>query len=146
MVQKTTWMRYLTLGTIFSALLIHISCKKEYFGYGHFYFVNETNHSITYGNLFEEYNLGPHQTILIKQTQDATRRANLEDYISPFSMRTKGPLDIRFDANKCVTVLRETEHSVLNIESYKPEKLDKFTYKFTYTFTEADYNRALTCP
>lgn len=146
MAQKTTWMRYSTLGIIFSILLTNASCNKEYFGIGHFYFVNETDHFITYENLLEEYNLAPHQTILIKQTQDANGRANLDDYISPLVMRTKDPINIKFDANKCAKITKESDHSVLNLKSFIAEKLDKFTYKFTYTYTEADYNRAVTCP
>lgn len=65
MKKKTTWMRYLTLGIIISLSILINACKKEYFRVGHFYFINQTAHTITYDNLFQEYNLAPNQILLI---------------------------------------------------------------------------------
>lgn len=147
MQQKIIWMRYLQLGITISILLLISSCKKYYDKTGHFVFVNKTSHSITYPTLFEEYNILPNSTIIIKQSQDGTKSLDVSSYFSPFLMRTKGPITIKFDANKCLlNSSSNTIHSVLDIRSFEAEKVDKFNYKFTYTFTEADYIRAIACP
>jgi hypothetical protein len=140
-------MRYLQLGITFSVLLLFISCKKEYFRVGHFLFVNKTSYAITYPTLFEEYNILPNSTVLIKQTQDGIRSLDVSDYFSPFLIRSKGPITIKFNGNKCLLYSSSNDiHSILDIKSFEAEKVDKFTYKFTYTFTESDYNRATACP
>ena len=141
-------MRYLQLGSIISLVAILFSCDKigDPVRDGEFYFINQTNHTITYNNLFEEYNLAPKATILIKQTQDVIGKFNVNDYFSPFLMRTKEPIIIKFNADKCLQATMTSENSILDIKSYNAEKINKYTYKFTYTFTEADYNRAVTCP
>lgn len=62
-------------------------------------------------------------------------------------MRTKGPITIKFDNNKClINQTIDSMHRVLDIKNFAAEKVDRFTYNLTYTFTEADYNRATTCP
>lgn len=147
MKQQTIWMRCLALGIITSLIILFNSCTKEYQWAGHFYFVNRTGHSISYDPLFQEYNLSANQTLFINQVQGEKKAFRVEDYFSPFLMKRNGPISIRFDGNKCLLDQSLTsEHSPLNIKNYIAEKIDKYTYKFTYTFTEADYNRAVACP
>lgn len=62
-------------------------------------------------------------------------------------MKTKEGINIKFNGNRCLSnQVATSEHSPLNIKNYVVENIDKYTYKFTYTFTEADYDRAITCP
>jgi len=148
MLQKTTWTHYFLIGLIISLTLTMNSCAKvAYAQFGKFYFVNNTNHRITYDKGLEAFNVGPNETIIVSQIQDSGKSVIQSSYISPFLLRSNGLITIRFDNNKClIDEKRGDPHSVMDISNYIPEKIDKRTYKFTYTFTEADYNRAVTCP
>ena len=46
MEQKTTWMRYLLLGSIITVLLLSFSCKKEYSSTGEYHYINKTNNTL----------------------------------------------------------------------------------------------------
>lgn len=74
----------------------------------------------------------------------ARKKARPETYGTPFN--NSSSLVIQFDGNKCLTMTNSSVNSLLNISNYSAEKIDAFNYKFTYTFTEADYNRATICP
>jgi len=144
---KTTWMRFLMLG-IFSLFLIGFSCKKiEPDMDGEYVYINSTNHTISFltphVNSFKLLGL---QTHLIKLYEIARKKTRPETYGTPFN-NTDSEV-IQFDGNKCLTMTssNSSENSLLNISNYSVEKIDNRTYKFTYTFTEADYNRATTCP
>lgn len=147
MQQHNTWMRYLTLGLIISSITFFSACKKvNYAQFGEFYFVNETNHSISFEKGLEQFNLAPKAVFFIKQTQDSGKDPSVSIYQSPIMKLSNGLVNIKFDMNKCIAVTYYTEHSILDIKNFISEKISKRTYKFTYTFTEADYNRAVTCP
>ncbi len=147
MEQNNIWMRYLVLGGIFSLLILYGSCRKEYVRNGIFYFVNQTNHNITYENLFQEYNVAPNATIEIVQPQYANEKFDVNKYFSPLLAKRKDTVSIRFNNNRCLTNQTiNSIHSVLDIKNFVREKIGNISYKFTYTFTEADYNRATTCP
>lgn len=143
-------MRYLTLG-VFSILTLSFSCKKivEYVQYGEFYFINETDHAIVYDLPVRGFNVDARSKIIIKQTQQgAKKESNVETYENPI-LYTIGDIDfitIRFDNKRCLKLTKESEHSPLNNKNYIAEKIDAKSYKFTYTFTEADYERAVSCP
>ncbi len=148
MLQKTIWMPYLRLGIIISLTILINSCGTDRYGQtGEFYFVNETNYHITYPKGFEKYNIAPMSTIKFNESQFSGKEsAEPSDFKSPL-VALDGKITISFDQKKCiVNETRGNVHSVMDISNYTAERKEKRTYRFTYTFTEADYNRAITCP
>ena len=146
MEHKTTWMRYLMLGS-FIFLLFIISCKKHYRSTGEYHFINKTNYNITFEKGFDSYNLSPNATYTMSYGQDSGKEIDPKNFIPPLMIASNGGLTIRFNQTRCLVTTFYTEHSPLNINSYSNDgKIGELTYKFTYTFTEADYNRATTCP
>ena len=144
MERKTTWMRFLMLG-VFS-LFFGLSCKKiEPDMSAEYIYINSTNHAISFftPHVYSFKLLGL-KTHLIKETQPTGKKTGAEKFETPFN--NSSSLVIQFDGNKCLTMTNSSENSLLNISNYSVEKIDNRTYKFTYTFTEADYNRATTCP
>jgi hypothetical protein len=147
MEQKTIWMRYLQLGVISLILLLCFSCKKHYQSTAEYHFVNNTNYSITFGKGLESYNLVPNGTYKMQYNQDSGKEIDPKNFIPPLIIKSDGGLTFRFNLTKCLDATFYTEHSPLNINNYINEgKIGERTYKFTYTFTEADYNRATVCP
>ena len=148
MEQNNTWMRYLRLGIIINILILFYSCNKitEFTQEGDFYFVNETNHRITFDKGLEKFNVLPKSTTLFTDIQDSGGRASASNYQSPLMIISRGGLTVRFNDNKCLENNYYTEHSILDINNFVAEKISIRKFKFTYTFTEADYNRAVACP
>lgn len=149
------FMRFLTIGLIISALFTGAtSCNKtrDYAMEGQFYFVNSSSHSITFSAGFEQYNLEANSTskpFMITDISD--REIPAGSYHPPFSKESAfkipiEPIGIKFDNSRCITLLDDSgTHNILNIASYSSEKLGERKYKFVYTFTESDYNRAVSC-
>ena len=110
-------------------------------------YINSTNHAISFftPHVYSFKLLGL-KTHLIKLNEVGRKKNGPETYITPFN-NTDSEI-IQFDGNRCLimTTSNSSQNSLLNISSYTAEKVDKYNYKFTYTFTEADYNRATTCP
>lgn len=152
MQQKTTWMRYLTLGLITSLLTMFSSCDNNMYRYvrlAEYHFINETNYAITYPIGYEEFNIKPISTTIFRQSVNSGGKGvQVSDYISPLSSDLPTyKLVIKFDNIKCLTDVKADDvHSIRDIKNFIAEKIGKNSYKFTYTFTEADYNRATTCP
>jgi len=141
----------ITIGLIFGMLLIS-SCGKKIIDYadieGEFYFINQTNHTIKIVNPIQEFNVVNGQTNLIKHQQGGVKTVNSSSYSDPFTygMASKDKKILIKINNKCENATSSSEHSILNINNYVAERIGERTYKFTYTFTEADYNRAVGCP
>jgi len=150
MEQNNIWMRFLQLGVIISILFFSNSCKKDNFHekYPEFYLINETNHLITFDDFPNNYSIQPKSFIKIVENQSvAGDLNNANNYQSPYLTPNKSLVTIRFNNAKCLlNQMKDNEHSIVNIASFVAEKTSKYDYKFTYTFTEADYNRAVTCP
>lgn len=146
-VQKTTWIKYLTIGLFINISMLNVSCNKirEYAQFGDFYFVNQTDYNIIYQKGLEKFNVMANSSILIRDTQDAIKEVSPNRYHTLF-INYNPPLIIKFNDNKCLEFAPNSEHTLLDIKNYVAEKIGKRTYKFTYTFTEADYNRAVACP
>lgn len=139
------------LAIIFSISLIS-SCGKKIIDYadieGEFYFVNQTSYTIKIVNLQQEFNVITGQKNFIKRYQGGSKTVNASSYSDPFTYGM-APNDKKILVkinNKCENSTPTSIHSLLNINSYVSEKIGERKYKFTYTFTEADYNRAVTCP
>ena len=141
---------YLTLGIISTTLLFN-SCKKivERTQVGEFNLVNQTTHNISFDHPSFSFVISQNSVFLLKQIQETSNKeVNTNNYTNPI-MYEIGPVSsitIKFDGNKCLKMIRTSENSILNNSNYTSEKLAERTYKFTYTFTDADYNRAVTCP
>ncbi|SFH34752.1 hypothetical protein [Pedobacter insulae] len=151
MEQKTIWMPYLQIGAIFSILLLFNACKKgktEYERSPVFHIINATSHQINFDAYPNTYNIKANSSITIEENQVVEGKENNSfNYSSPYKKYDNSPTTIRFDQIKCLVMQTESsEHSITNINSFIAENIDRYNYKFTYTFTEADYNRAVTCP
>ena len=144
-IQNKIWMRFLVLG-VFSLFFFGFSCNKiEHEQFGKFIYINSTNHTINFFTPhFNSFKLLGLKTHLIEQVQVAGKKIGFETFRTPFT--NSNSLVLVFDGNKCLTMTNSSDHSMLNMSNYTEEKIDDRTYKFTYTFTEGDYNRATSCP
>lgn len=131
-----------------------LSCKKlgEPVKHANYLLINQTQHDITFIPESSANNLAANKTLEKSITTDAGNyNETPKSYFSLFgdNAAIKGlglKFIIKFNSNKCWQPPYEGEHSPLDINSYVAEKIRDNNYKFTYTFTEADYNRAVTCP
>ena len=142
-------MRFLITGLIIISTSL-ISCKiiREEVLFADFVFINNTRYSISYGQGLEKYNLQPQSTIFVSIEKDGSgKNVKPENYAAPYfyESRFKLPIIIKIN-NRCWEPTELEEHSPLNINNYTAEKLGERKYKFTYTFTDADYERAVACP
>ncbi len=119
---------------------------------GEFYFVNKTNHHVTFSSGFEKYSLSPQSSSAAMMTHELSDKVvSASDYYSPLiddkaRKSPNQPIVIKFDHMKCIVIKDDKgENNPLNIGSYIAERKDDRKYRFTFTFTEADYNRATNC-
>ena len=148
MEQNNMLKHYLIIGFIISLIAIIGSCKDDYYDqFGEFYFVNETNYNITYEFGIEKFNVAPKSTTIIKEKfRGEGNEATASNYVSPLSYYGK-ELHIKFNNMKCLINVKDDDiNSVRNIKNFIAKKVGENNYRFTYTFTEADYTRAVTCP
>lgn len=152
-IQNNIWKRYLMLGLIISFGLILNSCKTQ-IAYGikaDFRFVNKTGYNITYDQaIFQEFNVSANDITIFSESQKTNgeiKNANPSDYRSPFIIPATDNVTVKFGSNKCLLMQsKEGINNIRDINNFVSEKLGNNYFKFTYTFTEADYNRAVTCP
>lgn len=143
--QNNIWMRYLIIGIITNLMLISSTCKRDYEETAEFVFVNTTNYSINFQDKLSGISILPQQNYLRKEVMLGDRKVRVEKYRSPFYYA--GPINIKFDNMKCLLQITfESKHSFMDIKNFVMEKVNERHHKFTYTFTEADYNRAVACP
>ncbi len=150
MEQNNTLKHFLTIGLIISITSILSSCKDEFFSQtASFCFVNETNYNISYDLGLEKFNVSAKSTTVINESYRGGGNGESAPplYNNPFIEHYGKKINVKFNNIKClIDVKIDDVHSVIDIKNYTVEKIDNFTYKLTYTFTEADYNRAVTCP
>lgn len=140
----------LGFGFLFSLILIP-SCGKKIIDYadieGDFYFINPTNYTVKIVNFQQDFNIISGELKLINHKQGGLKTVTPISYTDPFTYGM-APNDKKLQlkiGNRCENATLNSQHSILNINSYVAEKLGERKYKFTYTFTEADYNRAIIC-
>ncbi|RZK37716.1 MAG: hypothetical protein EOO90_24550 [Pedobacter sp.] len=145
MEQNNMWMRFLVLGA-FSLFFVGFSCKHKGFERdGEYVYINSTNHAISFFTPhFNSFSLLGRETHVIQLHLPAGKTIGPETFVTPFN--NNNTLILQFDGNKCLTMTNTSENSILNMYHYTAEKISSRAYKFTYTFTEADYNRATACP
>jgi hypothetical protein len=155
MIQNKISNHFLIIGLLFSLLVMGApSCKKttDHAMEGEFYFVNSTSHQITFSTGFEKYNLAAKATGPIFTVSDiGDKEITASSFYTPFIKEQaynipQQPIIIRFDNQKCTSINGNSgAHNILDISSYNNEKIGERKYRFTYTFTEEDYNRATLC-
>jgi len=149
-VQRITWIHYLFIGLIINSLFFQ-SCgkiRKEYNQVAEFVYVNQTNYTIKFDNGALTIIIKPKENILFKVADGANEVVNESSFKNtpkPFDTYGNYKL-VYFDSLKCLDISQEMEHNPTDLKNYVAERISERTYKFTYTFTEADYNRAVTCP
>lgn len=139
---------YSIIGLIISLIIVSSSCTDGYYPlYGEYYFVNNTNYTITSDAKSGLINVAPNSTAVYKEKLTGEKRwAEVSNYVSPLKHYSYD-VNIKFNSTKCLMKVKEEDvHSIRDIKNYVAEKVNENTYKFTYMFTEADYNRATTCP
>lgn len=145
---NNTWIHYLTLGLIFS-LLTSSSCNKksEWGREGQFYFVNNSTHKIAFIEKRLKFEIEPSKTFYLQQVQSSPKVIKPEDYEDPITQEIGPSLEVTIRiGDKCLKQVKSDINSILNIKNYKSQKIENYKYKFIYTFTDADYERAVACP
>lgn len=149
MVQNNTYMRYLCTGLIFSFAILLNSCKDDFYNqFGEYHYINNTNYEITYEANMSRYNVAPKSTTIIKRTIRGVgkKSATVANYEVPTDLYSGEPT-IKFNNLRClIKVKADDVNSVRNIKNYVAEKISENNFKFTHTFTDADFNRAVACP
>ncbi len=140
---------FLLLGAI-NIILLGFSCKKrtEYIQEAEFYFINNTTHNIELLQPYFKFMVLPNQTNIILEEQVGDGKVDKEDFRNLFTNNVKITdtlLSFKI-GDRCLMQTKNSEHSIMNLKNYVAEKRDNITYKFTYTFTDADYERAVICP
>ena len=150
MEQNNIWMRYLQIGIIISLIAVLASCKDYFFQIIiEVEIINETNYRIDFPLAYEKYNVAPRSRTTVTQVSKSVGKngTKVSDFPSPFySLNTKDDFTIKFGQTKCLANIKiEDEHSIRDIKNFVAEEIGENHFKFTYTFTDADYNRAVTC-
>jgi hypothetical protein len=124
-----------------------IGCaKKDWTRQGEFDLVNATARKVVIADPNKTYEILPGATLHISQVQPSNKDVVVESYEDPFTQEVGPRLSLTVKiGDKCLTASKDSEHSILHIASYQSQKLDERSYKFTYTFTDADYGRAGDC-
>ena len=150
MEQKPTWRHYIFIGIAIS-LLLTISCGRkltDWIQHAEYQYVNQTNYNITFPKGAVNVIVRPNTITTFKMTFGANEIVTANSFANdgnPFDL-TDTYKRIFFDNLKCLDLSTLTINNPSNFKNYVAERIDKRTFKFTYTFTEADYNRAVTCP
>ncbi|RZJ75283.1 MAG: hypothetical protein EOO45_06110 [Flavobacterium sp.] len=155
MIRDNVLTRYLTIGLISFLLGSVAACNKktDQAMEGEFYFINNTSRQISFSAGFEKYNLAPNERSTVFKVSDISDKSISEDsFYVPFLKEESyklpnEPIIINFGNNRCLIVHDMLgNRNPLNIKSYSSERLAERKFKFTYTFTEADYSAAPACP
>lgn len=147
MEQYNIWRRYFIIGILINILMIY-GCNiiREPSQTGEYYFINNTNYNISYSDKsFEQYNVAANQTLKITKYLSAGKYVN-ETTFPGLIGHPDHLTEVRFDQTRCLKAGYFDAFGPANLKNYVAKKINKNTYRFTYTFTEADYNRAVTCP
>lgn len=142
MLQKTIWMRYFTLGISMIFITLFTQCKKhqDYLVKGTYVYVNRTNYLIEIKRGVDLFTLNPNESHTIEQIGEGPKDVTEKDYIPRF----QGGEIIVYDNEMCDTLLISKE-GFTGIENYLSQKLGDRNYKFKYTFTQTDYQKAQPC-
>jgi hypothetical protein len=118
------------------------SCKtdKDYLVTGTYVYLNETDSVIEIERGQYPFVIYPKQSHTITASGEGPEFVTVNNYVSPFN----GEVVIIYGMNKCDTLFNPTE-GILDLKNYVVENIDAWHYKFTYTFTLADMDKAVPC-
>jgi hypothetical protein len=146
MQQKTTWMRYLTLGISVMIIFALLQCKGEvdYFVQGTYVYVNSTDSLIDVKSGVYNFKIKPNDSHKIEQGGEGSEDVSAQNYVPPMISAV-----VKYGNEKCDTLDSGFKvgagEGITGISNYTSEKISKRHYKFTYTFTNLDYNKARPC-
>lgn len=146
MLQKITWRHYLILGSYILVLNSTLSCKSDidYVMLGDYIHVNNTDTVINInGN--RSFKINSKQSHIINILGDGPEVVTEKNYVPPFTF-----VVITYNDTLCDTLTSGPKaglgEGILGIDNYTSEKVADRHYKFTYTFTQADIDKAVLCP
>lgn len=143
MIQKPILIRSLMLGISLSILGYVSSCKPVEEGYiitGTFIYVNQTDSVIKVDGGMYPLQIEAHRSDTITTQWESSEKDIVRSYNIPYS---QGQI-VYYGHLKCDTLNLPNE-GILNLGSYASERLGDRRFRLTYTFTNVDYNKAVTC-
>ena len=142
MERKIIWMRFLTLGISLMCMPTFVQCKKrvDYFVRADFVYVNNTDLVIEVKSGADNFTIKPQETDTIKINGEGPQEVTEKNYLPPF----QGGQIIIYGNIKCDTLTIPRE-SITGIDNYTSEKIGERYFRFTYTFTDADFADAKPC-
>ena len=146
MEQGTTWTRFLLIGIS----IIAFSCSKgttEYRVRSDWVYVNKTEYTIEYGDPNTLPILNPNESYTFYQEGGGPPNVTEYNYVVPDRLSSI----IRFDNDWCDTLYvgenawGDNAESIFSVDNYSSEKIEDNYFRFTYTFTNKDYDLAGLC-
>jgi hypothetical protein len=139
-------MRYLTLGISMLTPSLIMSCKSDidYIVNGTYVYINSTDSLIQVKSSVYDFVIKPKQAHTLVQSGDGSKDINESSYVSPMLGAVLIFYNIKCDTLNSGLNLRSGP-GITGIENYNSEKVADRHYKFTYTFTQADMDKAVAC-
>ncbi len=144
MLQKTTWMRYLIIGTNIIFLLNSCSSgETEYIVKANFIYINDTNHII---EILPSKIINPNETLIITFEGEGGKNTTATSYVPPLESGSV----IKYNSSKCYVIKPNglgfgRGEGPAGIQNYKWKMISERFYEFTYHLTEEEYNKAENC-
>lgn len=143
--KKQTWVRYLLIGINTSLLLVLTDCSEDVDARvrADWVFINQSNFVVDFG--FEPLN--PMDTFLIQEDVDGPANVTEDSYMAPSGLSSI----IIFDNERGDTLYTgdnawgDNAESIFNVDNYEFLKLEHNYFRFTYRFTELQYENASKC-
>ena len=124
----------------FAISITNCKKKKDYLSIGTYVYVNSTDSLIEVKNAPYLFTIKPKESHTIEQTGDGSKELTEKSYVAPF---TGGQVILY--GNKMCDTLTSSKEGISGIENYTSERISERHYKFTYTFTQSDYKKAVPC-
>jgi len=152
---KPIWKPFLNTGIRFflCSILLLISCVPEnisYILYKEFVFKNETDLQLEVDaiNFFSFVDRSPEDFSTYKiESKDSLTQIINDDYTSSsfrIEIAFSDSVVVRFGNKKSISFTPEdkSKYNILNFLNYCKDSISEYRQRYTYTFTEADYNNA----
>ena len=137
------------------SIFCSVSCTDNVKGYSvDWIYINETDHFVSYRNIFSdtaqiynEYNLGPHDTVIFREYNEGEKKLDRSNFV-PFLRPDIVVFDMQFcwilDRSSLSFVTDEGPTGTENFE-YKIINKKERDYVLIYRFTETDFKKAVLC-
>ena len=144
------------LGISLLTFLFIASCgRTEYLAKASFVYKNETDYLISYNRILNSdtsqmFTIAPKsEKVLTFEGGGADKQPTIENCCEGFLESTQGidaPILVIFENLRCIVYLEGDGSTTTNLlNGYEAEQLTDRSFKFTFTFTEADYQNAVPC-